>query len=139
MAIPRPAPRVAPATNAILPCNILFGSIAGILFVDSVIALYRFQAPFPPQRTVPRNTKVCAVAYRIRGISSRRLKSMVDLYPSSSDVLVSIMKYATPENELLRLRREQSKTRQDKIFGGLSHAERAVYNTKQNRIHELER
>jgi len=64
---------------------------------------------------------------------------MVEVSPSSSDVLVSIMKYATPENELIRLRREQSKTRQDEVFGGLSPAERAVYDTKENRIHELER
>jgi hypothetical protein len=49
------------------------------------------------------------------------------------------MKYATPEDELIRLRREQSKMRQDEVFGGLSPEERAAYETKENRIHELER
>lgn len=59
--------------------------------------------------------------------------------PSSNTVLVSIMKYATPEDELIRLRREQSRTRQDEVFGGLSAAERAAYDAKENRIHQLER
>jgi len=44
-----------------------------------------------------------------------------------------------PESELKRLRNEQSKARQDEVFGGLSHAERAEYNGKAERIHELER
>jgi hypothetical protein len=49
------------------------------------------------------------------------------------------MKYATPEDELIRLRKEQVKTRQDEVFGGLSSAEQAAYETKEDRIHELER
>jgi hypothetical protein len=49
------------------------------------------------------------------------------------------MKYATPEDELIRLRREQIKTRQDEVFGGLSSAEQSDYEAKENRIHELER
>ena len=42
------------------------------------------------------------------------------------------------ESELKRLRTEQSKTRQDEVFGGLSPAELAEYNRKSERIHELE-
>jgi hypothetical protein len=48
------------------------------------------------------------------------------------------MKCETLESELTRLRGEQSKTREDEVFGGLSLAERAAYNTKDHRIHELE-
>jgi hypothetical protein len=44
-----------------------------------------------------------------------------------------------PESELARLREEQSKTRQEEVFGGLSLAERAQYNAKAERIHVLER
>jgi hypothetical protein len=44
-----------------------------------------------------------------------------------------------PESELKRLRAEQNKTRQDEVFGGLSPAERAEYEEKSERIHELER
>lgn len=43
-----------------------------------------------------------------------------------------------PESELKRLRTEQSKVRQDEVFGGLSPAERAVYNAKADRINQLE-
>jgi len=42
------------------------------------------------------------------------------------------------ECELKRLRTEQNKTRQDEVFGGLSPAERAEYEGKSERIHELE-
>jgi hypothetical protein len=42
------------------------------------------------------------------------------------------------ESELKRLRTEQNKTRQDEVFGGLSPAERAEYEGKSERIHELE-
>jgi hypothetical protein len=42
------------------------------------------------------------------------------------------------ESELKRLRREQSKTRHDEVYGGLSPAEQAEYNRKSDRIHELE-
>jgi len=48
------------------------------------------------------------------------------------------MRDENPHSELARLRREQIKTRQDEVFGGLSHAERAEYNRKAKRIHELE-
>ncbi len=64
---------------------------------------------------------------------------MVEVSPSSSDVLVLSMKYATPEDELIRLRKEQIKTRQDEVFGGLSSAEQVAYEIKEERIHELER
>jgi hypothetical protein len=40
--------------------------------------------------------------------------------------------------ELSRLRREQAKTRHDEVFGGLTPAERSIYDTKQERIFELE-
>ena len=43
-----------------------------------------------------------------------------------------------PEHELKTLRAEQAKTRRDEVFGGLSPAERADYNQKSHRIHELE-
>jgi len=42
------------------------------------------------------------------------------------------------ESELKRLRTEQTKSRQDEVFGGLSPAERAKYNEKSERIHQLE-
>jgi len=43
-----------------------------------------------------------------------------------------------PESELKQLRTEQEKIRRDEVFGGLSPAERAAYNRKSDRIHELE-
>jgi hypothetical protein len=43
------------------------------------------------------------------------------------------------ESELKQLRKEQNKARQDEGFGGLSRAERAEYNRKEERIHQLER
>ena len=49
------------------------------------------------------------------------------------------MKNETPECELMRLRKEQSQTRQDEVFGGLSFTERAAYDVKKDRIHDLER
>lgn len=42
-----------------------------------------------------------------------------------------------PEFELKRLQAEQSKTRRDEVFGGLSLAERAEYNRKTKRIDQL--
>jgi hypothetical protein len=48
------------------------------------------------------------------------------------------MTYEKSESELTRLLREQKTTRQDEVFGGLSSAERAEYNGKEERIHELE-
>ena len=44
----------------------------------------------------------------------------------------------TSQSELTRLRKEQNKARQNEVFGGLSPAERAEYNEKAERIHELE-
>jgi hypothetical protein len=49
------------------------------------------------------------------------------------------MKSTLPEDELIRLRKEQSKMRQDEVFGGLSSEEQAAYDSRENRIHELER
>lgn len=49
------------------------------------------------------------------------------------------MRNETLKSELLRLREEQSKTRQDEVFGGLSAAERSAYDIKADRIHKLER
>ena len=43
-----------------------------------------------------------------------------------------------PESELKRLIREQDKTEQDEVFGGLLPAARAAYNRKAKRINELE-
>lgn len=43
-----------------------------------------------------------------------------------------------PESELTRLRKEQRKTLQDEVFGGLSPAETAAYNARADRIHALE-
>jgi hypothetical protein len=42
------------------------------------------------------------------------------------------------QSELTRLRSEQEKTRWDEVFGGLSPAERAEYDTRAARIHKLE-
>jgi hypothetical protein len=49
-----------------------------------------------------------------------------------------VMKSETPKLELKRLRRQQAQTRADEVFGGLSSAERADYDVKQDRIHELQ-
>jgi hypothetical protein len=43
----------------------------------------------------------------------------------------------TLESELARLKKEQRKTRENEVFGGLSINERAVYNEKSARIDEL--
>ena len=48
------------------------------------------------------------------------------------------MKSETAEAELARLRKEQSRTRQDQIFGGLSSEEWSSYEHKEKRIRELE-
>lgn len=42
------------------------------------------------------------------------------------------------EHELKKLRAEQAKIRRNEVFGGLTPAERADYNHKSHRIHELE-
>jgi hypothetical protein len=44
----------------------------------------------------------------------------------------------TPQSELIRLRRERSKTREDEVFLGSS-AARAADEKKEDRINELER
>ncbi len=44
-----------------------------------------------------------------------------------------------PQLELERLRKQQSKTRADEVFGGLSSDERAAYERRQDRIRVLER
>jgi len=51
---------------------------------------------------------------------------------------MSIMKYETPESELTRFPKEQGKTREDEVFLGQSPAERAAYESKADRIYELE-
>ena len=43
-----------------------------------------------------------------------------------------------PQSELKRLLREQLKTLQDEVYGGLLAGERAEYNSKANRIHQLQ-
>ena len=50
----------------------------------------------------------------------------------------ALVKDENPKAELARLRTEQDKTRQDEVFGGLSHAERAAYDSREERIHDLE-
>jgi hypothetical protein len=45
----------------------------------------------------------------------------------------------TEEAELSRLVREQSRTRQDEVFGGLTSDERAAYDKREKRLHELRR
>jgi hypothetical protein len=42
-----------------------------------------------------------------------------------------------PESELAQLQKEQSKTKRDEVFGGLSDEERAEYDRKTKRINEL--
>jgi hypothetical protein len=43
-----------------------------------------------------------------------------------------------PQLELERLLQQQAKAQADEVFGGLSLAERAAYDVRQNRIRELE-
>ena len=43
-----------------------------------------------------------------------------------------------PQSELTRLRNQQLETRENEVFGGLSQAERAEYDTRTKRIHELD-
>ena len=49
------------------------------------------------------------------------------------------MQSESSQVELDRLRREQSQTRQNEVFGGLSTEERVDYEIKADRIQELER
>ena len=48
------------------------------------------------------------------------------------------MRSEAPQLELERLRRQQSETRADEVFGGLSREERSQYDLRQDRIRELE-
>ncbi|MGA2413262.1 MAG: hypothetical protein ABSF59_02375 [Candidatus Sulfotelmatobacter sp.] len=49
------------------------------------------------------------------------------------------MQSESNQTELARLRQEQSQTRQDEVFGGLSCEERGAYELKAKRIRQLER
>jgi hypothetical protein len=48
------------------------------------------------------------------------------------------MQRESKETELSRLRNEQAKVRNDRIFGGLSPEEQKAYEKRQKRIGELE-
>jgi hypothetical protein len=48
------------------------------------------------------------------------------------------MEAENPHSELIRLLKEQNRARQNEVYGGLSQAEQAEYNTRAQRIHELE-
>ena len=48
------------------------------------------------------------------------------------------MPHESSQAELVRLQKEQTKTRQNEVFGGLSAAEQTEYDRKANRINELE-
>jgi hypothetical protein len=49
------------------------------------------------------------------------------------------MEQETPHDELVRLRKLQLKALQNEIYGGLSHQEKAAYDTRAERIRELEK
>ena len=55
-----------------------------------------------------------------------------------SSTEVSVTKDKNSHPELTGLQKAQSKARQDEIFGGLSHAKQAEYNSRAKRIHELD-
>ena len=48
------------------------------------------------------------------------------------------MEHENPRSELIRLLKEQNKARQNEVYGGLSPAEKAEYDARSQRIHELE-
>ena len=48
------------------------------------------------------------------------------------------MEKESPHSELIQLLKEQNRARQNETYGGLSQAEQADYNTRAQRIHELE-
>lgn len=50
----------------------------------------------------------------------------------------SIVNSEKEADEIVRLRQEQTKARGDEVFGGFSLEERAKYDERKNRIHELE-
>jgi hypothetical protein len=56
----------------------------------------------------------------------------------SFEAKVSAMEDETPRAELIQLLKAQLKTRQNEVFGGLSHAEQAEYNRRSERIRALE-
>jgi hypothetical protein len=65
-------------------------------------------------------------------------------HPTDSKVTVTTapvvaMQSESNQTELARLRREQSQTRQEEVFGGLSLEERVEYELKGDRIRQLER
>jgi hypothetical protein len=70
--------------------------------------------------------------------SSREAGSRVEV-ASSSEMCGVHMSDETRESELLRLRREQRKTREDEVFLGSSIAERDDYEKKEERIREIDR
>jgi hypothetical protein len=49
------------------------------------------------------------------------------------------MEDETPHDELVRLLKSQLKTRENEVFGGLSYAEQAEYDSRAERIRELEK
>jgi hypothetical protein len=49
------------------------------------------------------------------------------------------MEDETPHDELVRLLTSQLKTRENEVFGGLSYAEQAEYDSRAERIRELEK
>jgi hypothetical protein len=52
--------------------------------------------------------------------------------------LVILMRFETIEARVTQLQREQTKTRQDEVFGGLSPVERAAYERKEGLIRCLQ-
>jgi hypothetical protein len=64
--------------------------------------------------------------------------SLLRFLPTKSQIQQYFVKFESEQSELSRLRKEQAKTLHDEVFGGLSPAERAAYNRKQDRIRELE-
>jgi hypothetical protein len=73
------------------------------------------------------------------GRSSRSSLSSDRLQGESNDAPVFTMPSESSQTELARLRREQSQTRQEEVFGGLSLEERVEYDLKGDRIRQLER
>jgi hypothetical protein len=49
------------------------------------------------------------------------------------------MEYETPHDELVRLRKAQTKARQNEVYGGMSPVEKAEYYSRADRIRELEK
>jgi hypothetical protein len=49
------------------------------------------------------------------------------------------MRFETIEARIAQLQKEQTKTRQDEVFGGLSSAERVAYERKEGLIRRLQR